>query len=239
MGEPGIGKTRLVWEVRDRYRDRVRFIEARGVSYAETFPYWPIRDLLREWLGVGASTPEARVRLELKAELAHLLGKEEAEEAYPFLANLIGVTLEPEAQSAIRELNREGIQSRTFEVFSELVYKLAEEEPLCLVFEDLHWADEATLELLETLLGITDEAAVALFFLYRPSASTGRGAWENGRASAIRTATARSRCARCRPTRRACSSRRTRRASCRSRWPSSWPSARAGTRSSSRRRSAT
>jgi ABC-type transport system substrate-binding protein len=178
MGEPGIGKTRLVWEVRDRYRDRVRFIEARGVSYAETFPYWPIRDLLREWLGVGASTPEARVRLELKAELAHLVGKEEAEEAYPFLASLIGVTLEPEAQSAIRELNREGIQSRTFEVFSELVYKLAEEEPLCLVFEDLHWADEATLELLETLLGITDETAVALFFLYR--AEREHGSWRLG-----------------------------------------------------------
>jgi class 3 adenylate cyclase len=79
IGEPGIGKTRLVWEVRDRYRDRARFIEARGVSYAETFPYWPIRDLLREWLCVGATTPEARVRLELKAELAHLLGREEAE----------------------------------------------------------------------------------------------------------------------------------------------------------------
>ena len=38
------------------YRDRIRFIEGRGVSYAHTFPYWPIRDLLREWLGVGAST---------------------------------------------------------------------------------------------------------------------------------------------------------------------------------------
>ena len=81
IGEPGIGKTRLVWEVRDRYRDRVRFIEARGVSYAESFPYWPIRDLLREWLGAGASTPEARVRL--KAELAHVLGKEEAEAYLP------------------------------------------------------------------------------------------------------------------------------------------------------------
>ena len=178
MGEPGIGKTRLVWEVRDRYRDRVRFVEARGVSYAESFPYWPIRDLLREWLGVGATTPEARVRLELKAELAHLLGKEEAEEAYPFFANLVGVTLEPEAQGAIRELNRESIQSRTFEVFAELVYKLAEEEPLCLVFEDVHWADESTLELLETLLGITDEAAVALFFLYRPERE--HGSWRLG-----------------------------------------------------------
>ena len=178
MGEPGIGKTRLVWEVRDRYRDRVRFIEARGVSYAQTFPYWPIRDLLREWLGVGASTPEARVRLELKAELAHVLGKEEAEEAYPFLASLVGLTLEPEAQATIRELNRESIQSRTFEVFFELVCKLAEEEPLCLVFEDLHWADEATLELIESMLGMTDETSVALFFLYRPERD--HGSWRLG-----------------------------------------------------------
>ena len=178
MGEPGIGKTRLVWEVRDRYRDRIRFIEARGVSYAQTFPYWPIRDLLREWLGVGASTPEARVRLELKAELAHVLGKDEAEEAYPFLASLVGLTLEPEAQATIRELNRESIQSRTFEVFFELVCKLAEEEPLCLVFEDLHWADEATLELIESMLGITDETSVALFFLYRPERD--HGSWRLG-----------------------------------------------------------
>ena len=178
MGEPGIGKTRLVWEVRDRYRDRARFIEARGVSYAQTFPYWPLRDLLREWLGVGASTPEARVRLELKAELSHVLGKDEAEDAYPFLASLVGLTLEPEAQNAIRELNRESIQSRTFEVFYELVCKLAEEEPLCLVFEDLHWADDATLELIESILGVTDETAVALFFLYRPESE--HGSWRLG-----------------------------------------------------------
>jgi ABC-type transport system substrate-binding protein/class 3 adenylate cyclase len=167
-GEPGIGKTRLVWEVRSRYRDRVRFIEARGVSYAETFPYWPIRELVREWLEVGASTPEARVRLELKAELTHLFSQADADEAYPFFANLLGLTLEPEAAQALRELNRESIQTRTFEVFYEFVRLLSEEQPLCLVFEDLHWADESTLELLEALLGVTEVAAVALFFLYRP-----------------------------------------------------------------------
>ncbi|HEY7561729.1 MAG TPA: ABC transporter substrate-binding protein [Gaiellaceae bacterium] len=178
MGEPGIGKSRLVWEVRDRYRDRARFIEARGVSYAQTFPYWPIRDLLREWLGVGATAPEARVRLELKAELAHVLGKEEADDAYPFFASLVGLTIEPEDQQAIRELNRESIQSRTFEAFYEFVRRLADEEPLCLVFEDLHWADEATLELLESLLGVTDEAAVTLFFLYRPERD--HGSWRLG-----------------------------------------------------------
>jgi ABC-type transport system substrate-binding protein/class 3 adenylate cyclase len=177
MGEPGIGKSRLLWEARARYRERVRFIEGRGVSYAQTFPYWPIRDLLREWLDVGASTPEARVRLELKAELAHLFGAE-AEEAYPFLASLLGLTLEPDAAQRIRELNRESIQTRTFEVFYELVGKLTKERPLAVILEDLHWADESTLELLESLLGVTEESAVGLFFLYRSEREL--GSWRLG-----------------------------------------------------------
>jgi ABC-type transport system substrate-binding protein/class 3 adenylate cyclase len=178
IGEAGIGKTRLVWEMRSRYRDRIRFIEARGVSYAQSFPYWPIRELLREWLGVGTATPEARVRLELKAELAHLFGQDEAEEAYPFFAGLLGLTLEPDAAQRLRELNRESIQTRTFEVFYEFVRRLSDEEPLCLVFEDLHWADESTLELLESLLGVTEESAVALFFLYRSERE--HGSWRLG-----------------------------------------------------------
>ncbi len=166
VGEPGIGKTRLVAEVHEHYRDRVRFIEGRSVSYAQSFPFWPIRDLLREWLELGAATPEARLRLELKAQLAGVFG-DEAEEAYPFLATLLGVRLEPDAQQRLRDLNRESIQNRSFELFSELVCRLAAETPLCLVLDDLQWADESTLDLVEHLLAVTDEAAVALFLLYR------------------------------------------------------------------------
>jgi ABC-type transport system substrate-binding protein/class 3 adenylate cyclase len=177
VGEPGIGKTRLVAEVRRRYRDRVRFVEGRAVSYGQSFPYWPVRDLLREWLGVGASTPEARVRLELRAELAHVLGPE-ADNAYPFLASLLGLTLEPDAASRLRELNRESLQHETFEVVDDLVFHLAEQQPLCLVLDDLHWADEATLELLESLLRVTEEAAVVLFFLYRTERE--HGSWHLG-----------------------------------------------------------
>jgi ABC-type transport system substrate-binding protein len=177
VGEPGIGKSRLIWEVRSRYRDRVRFIEGRSVSYAQTFPYWPIRDLMREWLGVGASTPEARVRLELKAQLAELFG-EESEELYPFFANLLNLTLEPDAAQRIRELNRESIQTATFEAFYEFICKLAEEQPIGLVFEDLHWADESTLELIESLLGVTEESSVALFLLYRTERE--HGVWSLG-----------------------------------------------------------
>jgi oligopeptide transport system substrate-binding protein len=67
---------------------------------------------------------------------------------------------------------------RTFEVFFEWACKLSAERPLCLVFEDLHAADESTLELLEALLGVTEEAAVCLLLLYRSERE--HGSWRLG-----------------------------------------------------------
>jgi class 3 adenylate cyclase len=177
IGEPGIGKTRLVAEARRRYQERVRFIEGRAVSYAQAFPYWPVRDLLREWLGLGATAPEASVRLELKAELAPLLGAD-ADAGYPFIASLLGSPLEPEAAARLQELSRESLQREAFDWFYELVRRLAGETSLCLVFEDLHWADDATLELLEALLPVTEEAAVGLVLCYRSERD--HGSWRLG-----------------------------------------------------------
>lgn len=176
-GEPGIGKTRLTAEVRRRYGSRIRFLEGRAVSYAQRMPYWPIRELLRDWLSVSASSPEARVRLELKAGLGRLFGVE-ADGAYPFLANLLGLTLEPDAAQGIRELNRESVQRETFEFFAELVSRLARESALCLVLDDLHWADDATLELLEQTLPAADEAGVGIVLLYRSERE--HGSWRLG-----------------------------------------------------------
>ena len=64
-GEPGIGKSRLVAAAEERCAGRVRFLAGHAVAYAETIPYWPVREQLRSWLGLGASDTEARVRLEL------------------------------------------------------------------------------------------------------------------------------------------------------------------------------
>ena len=55
------------------FRDRVRVLVGRSLSYTQGFSYWPIRDLLRDWLGASAATSEARVRFDLKATLHELL----------------------------------------------------------------------------------------------------------------------------------------------------------------------
>ena len=164
-GESGIGKSRLVVEARRRFGDRIRFLEGRAGSYAESFPYWPVRDLLRDWLGIASDAPEARVRLELKAALGGL--GEGAEFAYPFLARLLALPLEAEADAALRELSREAVQQQTFAAVSAVVHRLAEARPLCIVVDDLQWADSLTIELVEDLLALTDQVQLGVVLIYR------------------------------------------------------------------------
>ena len=165
-GEPGIGKSRLVAELEGRFAGRVRFLAGHSVPYAETIPYWPVRELLRAWLGLGVSDPEARARLELRAELSRTLG-DDAEEAYPFLATLLGLALEPEQEQRLGGFARDVVQHETFSWLYELVCAIARERPLCLVLEDLHWSDEATLSLLDELLPAAEHSAVAFVLIHR------------------------------------------------------------------------
>src|SRR5439155_1330475 len=58
-GEPGIGKSRLVADAVEPLRDRMTVLEGRALSYTGSFPYWPVRELLRDWLGAGATAAEA------------------------------------------------------------------------------------------------------------------------------------------------------------------------------------
>ena len=176
LGEAGIGKTRLVAEARAE-RTGVLFLVGNAVSYAQGIPYWPVRELLRNWLGLGVAEPEARVRLELKAGVGAALGGD-AEEVYPFLATVLGLPLEPDAEDRLRQLSRDSIQQQTIDGVERLLRSLAHDQPLCLVLEDLHWSDESTVELLERLLTLTEEESIGLVLLYRSERE--QSSWDLG-----------------------------------------------------------
>jgi ABC-type transport system substrate-binding protein/class 3 adenylate cyclase len=165
-GEPGIGKSRLVTELEQRFAGSIRFLAGHAVAYAETIPYWPVRELLRAWLGLGASDSEARTRLELRAELSRRLG-DGADEAYPFLGTLLGLALDPEQERRVSGLARDAVQQETFYWLYQLVCSLARERALCLVFDDIQWSDESTLALLEELLPAVDQASVSFLLVHR------------------------------------------------------------------------
>ncbi len=168
-GDPGIGKTRLLAELRAlAERDGMRWLEGRCVSYGESLPYSPFRDLLRtEWIGAGADEAELRVRIGLRRRLEQLFGAA-ADELYPYVGSLLDLELEHAAAAHTAELAPEALQWRTFEVVGQLFARLAEDAPLVLAVEDLHWADPTSVLLLEQLLGLGEEAAVLLVLSLRP-----------------------------------------------------------------------
>lgn len=179
-GEPGIGKTRLLEELRTAFLDgapsrgRPRWFVGRCVSYGESMPYWPLRDLLRSWLGVVADEPELRVRVALHRQLDELFAAE-AREIYPYLAALLGLTLEPAAATRLAELSPEALQYRTFEVVRTLAARLAADGPVAFAVEDLHWADATSLQLLQRLAADTDTEALLLLLTSRTERD--HGSW--------------------------------------------------------------
>jgi ABC-type oligopeptide transport system substrate-binding subunit/class 3 adenylate cyclase len=168
-GDAGIGKTRLLNELRElAEQEGSSWLEGRCVSYGESLPYWPFRDLLRgEWIGAGAEEPELRVRIGLRRRLEQLFDGR-ADELYPYLGGLLEVALEHDAEARTSQLSPEALQWRTFEVVGQLFFRLAEEAPLVLAFEDLHWADPTSVQLLEQLLSLAEDAAVLLVLSLRP-----------------------------------------------------------------------
>src|SRR5712692_5386230 len=174
-GEAGIGKSRLLAEFRSAFEGSPpgegqappNWLEGRCVSYGESLPYWPFRDLLRDWLGAGADEPELRVRVALRRHVDRLF-PERAAEIYPYLGAMLGLALEPDAAARLTELSPEALQYRTFEVLGRLFERLAEDGPVAVVLDDLHWADATSVQLTERLLGITEQAAVLLMIAQRP-----------------------------------------------------------------------
>jgi ABC-type oligopeptide transport system substrate-binding subunit/class 3 adenylate cyclase len=172
-GEPGIGKSRFLAEL-DTGAEQPLWLVGRCVSYGESMPYWPFRDLIREWLGLALDDPELRTRLALRRAVERVAG-EAAPDLLPYLGALLGLTPDPESRERLAELSPEALQYRTFEVVGQLIGSLATSRPVVVALEDVHWADPTSLQLAEQLLGVTEDAAVLFVITHRPDPD--HGSW--------------------------------------------------------------
>ncbi len=177
LGEPGIGKSRLASELRQisSTESGCEWLDGRCVSYGQSLPYWPYRDMLRNWLEVTAADPEIKLRITLRRKTEELFPGRVLE-VYPYLATIVGLNLEADAAARLAPLSPESLQYRTFEVFSELLAMMAKSRPVVVAIDDLHWADPTSLALTERLFDLIEDAPVLLTIGQRPE--TDHPSWQ-------------------------------------------------------------
>jgi len=176
-GEPGIGKTRLVLEARNRFIGwvgagggrRPTWLEGRGASYASATPYSVYRYLLAGWLGVALDQPPAVLRSALAAALTRLMGNTNL--AVP-LGSLMGLPEEAPDDCECGKLAPEEHQRKMFSAMRALVARFAAIAPTVLVLEDLHWADPSSLRLTAELAGMTEGRRLLLLATSRSGAGS-------------------------------------------------------------------
>lgn len=164
MGEPGIGKTRLLAEFRQSLPwQQVTYVAGRCQSYGGGAPYGPLSQMLRQWWGLTEVDSPAVCRIRVEQELRSL-GLDSSVMA-PMLLDLLGVSASTEPAAARRPPPR---QAQTFAVLHHLFLHSSQGQPLVIEVENVHWADPTTTEYLAALTARLRGAALLLLVTYRP-----------------------------------------------------------------------
>jgi class 3 adenylate cyclase len=171
LGDAGIGKTRLAAEFGEQLDARgVRVLRGRSLPYGASTQYGPFVQHVKEFAGIFASDDLPAARKKLRAAVLNVVPGDATEEACSHLALLIGLGGNEEVAD----------RQTLFLAARRFVEGLTREGPLALVFDDLHWADSGTLDLLETLASRVRDAPLLLLALARPVLLLDRPGWGGG-----------------------------------------------------------
>lgn len=174
VGEAGLGKTRMLEELRARTAEVSTWLEGRCASYGAEAPYGPFADVLRTWIGADEGDAELAVRTKLRARAGALLGSA-LDQLLPYLGLLLSVRLEPDQERELLALSADELASRQRDAYLTWAEAVAAKRPLVVAIDDLHWANRTTRELAERLLDLTDRSAFILAAALRPD--PGSEAW--------------------------------------------------------------
>src|SRR5581483_1572651 len=165
-GEAGIGKSRLLQAFRERLAGTPHsWLECRCTPFTQGSAFQPLIELLQQGLGLRPDDdPETKLgRLEGGLERARL----PASEVVPLLAGLLSVPL-PARYPPLRQ-SPELQRKQTMEALVAWTLALAEQQPVVMLFEDLHWCDPSTVEVLGLALEQSTAAKVLMLLAFRPS----------------------------------------------------------------------
>lgn len=168
IGEAGIGKSRLVAELKTReVMKKVFLLTGRAISMGRNLAFYPIIDLLRSWVGITERDGEGKAFQRLEISIRDLL-PQEADEVLPFVATLMGMRLSGPFAERLRDVDMEALEKLILKNVRSLLGKLSESTPLVILLEDLHWADMSSIGLMESLFRLAETHPILFLNVFRP-----------------------------------------------------------------------
>jgi predicted ATPase/class 3 adenylate cyclase len=172
IGEAGLGKSRLVADLRHAHEAAgatpIQWFEARAISYGQSIPYYPWRQLGRQIVGGLDTDSSATLRDKLHALLKRL---DVADSNLPFLETMLAVDTEA-SRMALATLGGDaliaGVAAGVVNVVKAAIHSGGEIRPQVMIMDDLHWSDSATLELIAQVATLAAFEPLLLVCVLRP-----------------------------------------------------------------------
>ncbi len=166
MAEPGVGKSRLFFEFRATSQSGWMVLEAVSVSYGKASAFLPVIDLLHSYFRIAREDDERTRREKVTGRIIAL--DRSLEDTLPYLLSLLGIV---EGDDPLAQMDGQIKKRRTLEAIKRIMLRESLNQPLMVIFEDLHWIDEQTQELLNLLADSIGTAKFLLLVNYRPEYS--------------------------------------------------------------------
>jgi class 3 adenylate cyclase/tetratricopeptide (TPR) repeat protein len=174
VGEAGIGKSRLAWELlkyADGITETIRWHQGRSPAYGEAVTFWALTEMVRSRAGIAETDEPLKARTRLRTTVAEY-GPEEDEQQWieARLAGLLGLADMPS-----------GNRDELYAALRRFFQRVAETATTVLLFEDLHWADDGQLEFIEELVEMSPRHPIMVVTLARPELLERHPRWGSAR----------------------------------------------------------
>jgi class 3 adenylate cyclase/tetratricopeptide (TPR) repeat protein len=182
VGAPGIGKSRLLFELYRALDDDpdvfVNWRQGRSLPYGEGVSFWALGEMVKAQAGILESDSADDAAAKLGTAVAAVV-RDEAAALWvdEHLGPLVGLAGPEEPGTDLRR--------EAFAAWRRFFEALAEQRPLVLVFEDLHWADEGLLDFVDHLVDWASNAPILVVCTARPELLERRPGWGGGKRSAL------------------------------------------------------
>lgn len=171
IGEAGLGKTRLLEEIKKFVEQgalaSTTIFEAQCPSYGEALTYWPFLQIFEKIYEINDSDSPEMIKEKLTKKSKELYEKE-WKDILPYIGYLFTIRFSDELDEKVKYLDAKSLKTQIFASVKKLLFTLARIKPIILVIDDYHWIDSASLELLEFIFDNSTGVPLLFIGLSRP-----------------------------------------------------------------------